>query len=118
MPVSASHRWGTLDTRLIGAVTLIESRLSAPPGDAELAGVCGVSIRQMQRLFANAFLTTPQAFALAWRLDQAQALLIQSDLTIIEIALICGFQSTSHFGRRYRRRFGVSASVHRGRQSP
>jgi AraC family transcriptional regulator, carnitine catabolism transcriptional activator len=72
----ASHRWGTRDERLIRAITLIESRLTTPPGDAELAGVCGVSIRQMQRLFANAFSTTPQAFALAWRLDQS---LMRSD---------------------------------------
>jgi transcriptional regulator GlxA family with amidase domain len=42
------------------------------------------------------------------RLHRAQNLLVQTDQSVTEIAMACGFQSTSHFSRVYRLHFGTS----------
>jgi len=68
----------------------------------------GITTRQLERLFRQHLNTTPVTFYLALRLDKGRQLLRQSDLSVLEVALACGFDSASYFARRYRTRFAVS----------
>jgi AraC family transcriptional regulator, glycine betaine-responsive activator len=40
--------------------------------------------------------------------ERARALLVQSDMTITQIAVACGFQSACHFSKSYRALYGRS----------
>jgi transcriptional regulator GlxA family with amidase domain len=44
------------------------------------------------------------------RIERARELLLYSDKPIIEIAILAGFTSTSHFAAWYRRVFGIRPS--------
>ncbi|MNC64476.1 HTH-type transcriptional regulator CdhR [compost metagenome] len=48
---------------------------------------------------------TPSGFYLRLRLDKARQLLRQTDMSVLEVAVACGFESASYFTRSYRARF-------------
>jgi len=45
-------------------------------------------------------------YYLTLRLDRAQALLQQTSLPVVQVAMASGFVSISHFSRAYVRKFG------------
>ena len=76
-----------------------------------IAEALGVSARYVQLLFAEAE-TTPSAYILGRRLDLA-AERLRGGLSrggVTHVALAVGFNDLTHFGRAFRRRFGVSPS--------
>ena len=76
-------------------------------GDAvELAKLAGLSLRQVQRMFQESLDTTPSKYYLSLRLRRARELLLQSQMSITQIAVSCGFQSTCHFSKSYRALYG------------
>ncbi len=93
--------------KLLEAVALMESNLEEPLGLDEIARYVQLSSRQLERQFAEHLKCTPRQYYLSLRLKKAQRLLRDSRLSIIEIALACGFSSVSHFISRYRERFGI-----------
>ena len=48
------------------------------------------------------------------RLQRARLLLLQSTLSIIDVALACGFVSASHFSKCYRQGYDRSPKQERG----
>ncbi|MCF3994363.1 helix-turn-helix domain-containing protein, partial [Pseudomonas aeruginosa] len=52
-------------------------------------------------------------FYLGLRLDKARQLLRQTDLSVLQVSLACGFESPSYFSRSYRARFAASPSQDR-----
>ena len=67
--------------------------------DKKLAREAGVTPRQLERLFAASLPESPMRYYLALRLDRAQALLQQTSLPVVEVAMASGFVSVSHFLR-------------------
>ncbi|MEL6680011.1 MAG: helix-turn-helix domain-containing protein, partial [Pseudomonadota bacterium] len=51
------------------------------------------------------------------RLQKARKLLMQTDMTVINVALACGFTSPSHFSKCYRAHFDTTPYRERGTQS-
>jgi transcriptional regulator GlxA family with amidase domain len=74
----------------------------------KLAQRAGVSVRQLERLFADHLGSTIQARYLRMRLDRARILLRQTTLPVVEVAAETGFVTPSHFSRTYRSVFGRS----------
>lgn len=58
---------------------------------------------------------TPKQFTLRLRVDRAAAALVSSQVSILDIALVYGFESPEAFCRAFRRRFGITPSVYRKR---
>lgn len=58
----------------------------------------------MERLFRLHLNDTPSNFYLGLR-AQARQLLRQSDMSVLEVSIACGFESPSYFTRSYRARF-------------
>jgi transcriptional regulator GlxA family with amidase domain len=106
--MAARERFGVSNEKLLRALAHMDAHLEEPASRAELAGVAGVSVRQLERLFAHHLGATPAEHYLRIRLDRARALLRQTTLSVMEAAVACGFVSPSHFARAYRARFGVS----------
>ena len=84
----------------------MESNIDDPLNIDELAGFIGISRRQIERLFHRYISVTPSRYYLELRLTRARQLLQQSGLSVSEISTACGFVSTTHFSRSYRRLFG------------
>ncbi|MDE0208846.1 MAG: GlxA family transcriptional regulator [Boseongicola sp.] len=92
---------------LARAIDLMENNLEDPLPIADLASSVGVTSKQFQRLFKSYLHTSPRQFYVRTRLDLARRLLTQSNLSVMEVALSCGFGSVAHFSRSYRDEFGL-----------
>ena len=90
------------------AVQRMEEAVEEPVSPAKLAGELGVSQRQLERLSKRYLGCTPAKFHVQLRLQRAQRMLRQTQLSVAEIAIACGFVSLSHFAKAYRRQFSMS----------
>jgi transcriptional regulator GlxA family with amidase domain len=82
----------------------------------ELAELSELSQTQFVRLFRRLTGLPPHRWHLCARIRRAQVLLVDSNLPMIEIALIVGFADQSHFINVFRRQVGVSPGSWRGAQ--
>nr|WP_298249385.1 GlxA family transcriptional regulator [uncultured Halomonas sp.] len=105
--IPLKHVLGTTQPKLLEAVALMEANLEEPISLDELASYVRVSRRQLERLFQNNLSCTPSRYYLRLRLTRARQLLRQSSISIIEVAMVCGFVSTPHFSKCYREYFGI-----------
>jgi transcriptional regulator GlxA family with amidase domain len=99
--------------RLQSAVDLMERRLREPASRAEIARAAGISVRQLERLFATHLKTSIDRRYLTVRLQRARILLRQTALPVTQIGAECGFHSPSHFSRAYKQRFAQTPSADR-----
>ena len=81
-----------------------------------LARVSGTSEAHFARSFKDAFGVPPHRYLLARRIERAKALLRDTDLPIIEIALQTGWNSLGTFGRIFRDITGESPGELRARE--
>lgn len=105
---SLRERHGTPHPGLLEVLAAIEAEIETPPSRGDLARRAGVTVRQLDRLFAEHLGTTVGDHAIAVRLERARVLLRQTEMSVAEVAVACGFVSPGHFSRRYRARFGRS----------
>lgn len=103
---SAGARVGVRNERLARAVEILESELDEPLRTQDVADRVGLSPRQLERLFGRHLNCSPKKYRMEMRLGRARELLRQTDMTVINVALACGFTSPSHFSKCYRARFG------------
>lgn len=96
------------EPRLRDALDLMLANLDEPLGADELACHVGVSRRQLERLFRKNLDTAPSRYYLRLRLEAARTLLRQEDLSVVQVALACGFSNASHFSTTYRNRFNIT----------
>ncbi len=88
--------------KLAEAVALMQANLGEPLSTEDIAGLVGVSRRQLERLFKQHLDTLPSRWYLEQRLQRAQRMLQQSSQSILQIGLSCGFTSGAHFSNAYR----------------
>jgi AraC-like DNA-binding protein len=83
----------------------------------DVAAACGVSVRSVFAQFRRHRGVSPLVYQRNLRLDHARRMLLSSHntLSVIEVAMACGFASFGHFARRYRDRFGELPSATRVR---
>jgi len=91
-------------------ITLMESNLEDPLNPEQLSHYVGISQRQVQRLFREQLATTPQKYYLQLRITEARRLIQNSNSAIVDVALACGFVSSSHFSKCYSTLFGYPPS--------
>ena len=106
--VPLRHLLSTAQPKLVEIVELMEANIEEPIELDDLASFVGVSRRQLERLFHKYLSCTPSRYYLKLRLDRARQLLKQTTMSIIEISAACGFVSTPHFSRCYRKHIGLS----------
>ena len=98
---------------LIAAIRLMSENLEIPLGMAEISDAADISRRQLERLFTRYVGQTPAQFYLDLRVARAHALLNETAMSIGEIAVATGFNSTSQLALRFRRRYGKSPGAFR-----
>jgi len=106
-------RLGVSHPKLLTVVGLMEANLEEPMSQTELAKEAALSTRQLERLFRKYLSTTPTRYYLNLRLARARHLLRQTSLSILSVALACGFVSASHFSKCYRETYGRTPRAER-----
>jgi len=109
------NRLGITHPKLLKVIEIMESHLEEPLSRGELARRTGVSTRQLERLFAKYLQRTPTRYYLELRLHRARGLLTQTALSVLDVALACGFVSASHFSKCYREFFHKTPRDERAR---
>ena len=115
--VPLQTRLGSSQPKLTEVVTLMEANLEEPLSSDELANLVGLSRRHLERLFKKHLHQVPSKFYLQLRLDQARQLLRDTDLSIVEVSMACGFSSASHFSTTYRSYYAITPRQERGRST-
>lgn len=100
-------------SKLRDAIVLMERNLEDPLPLSSISDQTGLSNRQLQRLFASHTGVTPVKYYLEIRLDRARSMVTQTEMSILEIAVACGFTSQEYFARVYKERFSLTPSKDR-----
>lgn len=98
-------RYGINNKKLVQVIGEMEQHTEPPLSTLDLAEGIQVTRRQLERLFRLHLKDTPSNFYLGLRLEKARQLLRQTDMSVLEVSLACGFESPSYFTRSYRARF-------------
>ncbi|MDB2324114.1 GlxA family transcriptional regulator [Alphaproteobacteria bacterium] len=106
-------RLGVSHPKLLAVVKTMEDNLEEPLAQTDIARMTNLSTRQLERLFRKYLNTTPTRYYLNLRLDRARHLLRQTSMSILSVALACGFVSASHFSKCYRECYGCTPRAER-----
>ncbi len=96
---------GISHPKLLKVIALMEENLEEPQSRTARARQAGLSTRQLERLFRKYLARTPTRYYLELRLHKARRLLNQTAMSVLDVALACGFVSASHFSKCYREFF-------------
>lgn len=107
------ERLGVSHAKLLIVLELMEANLEEPLSRDELARAAGVSVRQLERLFKTYLGRTLGHHYLDLRLKRARLMLRQTSMSVLRVAVACGFVSASHFSRAYRQKFGLAPRIDR-----
>ncbi len=105
--MSLQSRPEVRNAKLLMAMQIMENNLEDPLIPDEIADIIALSTRQLERLFAKYIHTSPKRYYLQLRLEKARNLLRQTDLSVTDVCVACGFRSLSHFSKSYRSTFGM-----------
>ncbi|WP_417668098.1 GlxA family transcriptional regulator [Roseibium sp.] len=109
----AEARTGIYNAKILDAVRIMDLHIEDPLSCQQLAMTVNLSPRQLERLFRRHFNCTPGQYYLRLRLDTARDLLRRTGRPVLDVAIACGFASTSHFTKCYRERFGCTPTEER-----
>jgi len=97
-------------------LSLMETHIDEPLSAVQLADVVNLSRRQMERLFMKYMDTSPARYYLELRLTRAHQLLRQSNASVVNVSVACGFASATHFSHSFKDYYGMSPSEARKRR--
>jgi AraC family transcriptional regulator, regulatory protein of adaptative response / DNA-3-methyladenine glycosylase II len=100
------------------AYARIEAGALEEQGLAALAAELGVTDRHLRRVMRAAFGASPIELAQTARLLTARRLLVETGLSVTEIAFAAGFQSLRRFNASMKARYGMSPTRMRGNRAP
>lgn len=115
--LSVPTRIGVRHPKLSRVIQIMETNIEEPISPAVLAKDVGMSTRQLERLFRRYLTRSPKRYYMELRLQKARNLLMQTDMTVINVALACGFASPSHFSKCYRSHYQTTPYRERGTQA-
>ncbi len=95
-------------TSIAPAIGLISTKYAEQINNQDLADVCEMSEIHFRRQFKHSTGQTPHQYLNNFRIRMACGLLEQEELSIIEVALECGFPTLSTFNRQFKQQMGKS----------
>lgn len=105
---SLASRLGTRNEHLVKAVAFLEAHIEEDFHLEDCAAHVGVTRRQIQRLFRQYLDVTPIQYMNTLRLQRGRILLSETNMSVLEVAVSCGYVSSSHFAKSFRKKYGVS----------
>lgn len=115
--LSIPTRIGVRHPKLSAVIKMMEENIEEPISPSILSRDVGMSTRQLERLFRRYLNRSPKRYYMELRLQKARNLLMQTDMSVINVALACGFASPSHFSKCYRSHYSTTPYRERGAQA-
>lgn len=115
--LSIPTRIGVRHPKLSRVIQAMEQNIEEPISPSILAKDVGMSTRQLERLFRRYLNRSPKRYYMELRLQKARNLLMQTEMSVINVALACGFASPSHFSKCYRAHYDTTPYRERGAHS-
>jgi AraC family transcriptional regulator, glycine betaine-responsive activator len=112
--LSIPTRIGIRHPKLSAVIQRMEENIEDPVSPTVLAQDAGMSARQLERLFRRYLNRSPKRYYMELRLARARNLLLQTDMSVISVAVACGFASPSHFSKCYRGLYQTTPYRERG----
>ena len=104
---------GLSPRQLSRVVDYIDAYLDKNIKLADLARLINISPFHFSRLFKQSIGMTPHKYLSQQRVERAKQLLKESDRSIVDIALECGFSSHSHLSKQFRQITGMTPKAYR-----
>ena len=99
------------------AVMYLRQHYSADVAMADVAAHTGVSERYLRKLFAREFHLSPLGYLQRIRIDKAVELLKNTELSVKEVAYLCGYHSPQYFAHVFKQYSGIRPQeIGRGRK--
>ena len=111
--VRSTHRI----TRIKTVLEYIEKHYQSPITLSELAEVAGMNPQYFCRAFKEVTTQSPMDYVIYYRLEQAVRLLSATDLSVMEVAMECGFNDCSYFIRVFKKQKNITPNQYRKQKS-
>ncbi|MBD2104299.1 AraC family transcriptional regulator [Leptolyngbya sp. FACHB-261] len=112
-PRVAAYEGGLGDRKLLQVTDYINDSLDQDISLADLAQLSGMSQSHFSQLFRQSMGISPHQYLLQQRIERAKQLLKQTDQSVADIALACGFNSHSHLSKQFRQFTGITPKAYR-----
>jgi AraC family transcriptional regulator len=106
-------RVGLVDRRIRRAVELMHAHMDRDLPLEEIAAAAYLSPFHFARLFKKLTGASPHAYLATLRVERAQRLLAETDLSIAEVSARVGYSSSSHFTKAFRQARGLTPTAFR-----
>lgn len=108
-----TYEGGLSQRQLLNILDYVHEHLNHDIKLADLANQLSMSQFHFSHLFKQSLGITPYQYLLQQRIERAKQLLKESDHSILDIALICGFNSHSHLSKQFRQLTGMTPKTYR-----
>jgi len=88
--------------------THVNANLDAALRVEDLARLARLSQSYFSRAFSSSFGCPPHRFITRCRVERAKELMLRTDVSLLQIAIECGFGDQAHFSRTFLRFVGIS----------
>lgn len=105
-PKGESYLMNAFGPQISSALQIMEENISEPMSTRAISDEVGVSVRQLERLFTGSFGISPARYFKKVRVGKAHALVTETNMKLIDIALATGFNSVASLSTAYRSEFG------------
>lgn len=114
-PVVPVYEGGLPPRQLQRVLDYIDAHLDQNIKLETLAQLLDMSQFHFSRLFKQSIGSSPYQYFIQQRVERAKQLLKQTDQSIVDIALDCGFNSHSHLSKQFRQFTGMTPKAYRAR---
>lgn len=101
--------------RVLAVLRAMYDNIETPLTLDELAEHAGISRRQIERQFKQLLNEAPAQTYRNIRLERARTLLMETNMSVMEVSMAAGFNSDNVFSRHFKVRYGETPYGHRGR---
>lgn len=101
--------------RILSMMSFIQENFSEKLTLEQIAASAAVSTRECLRCFRTSIQLSPMEYLMDYRVQSAKKLLEGTDKSITDIALLCGFNSSSYFTKQFHKLCGITPAAYRKR---